>query len=125
MKVQYLKKHIKKKVTVPQRQNFTVCKRADCVEWNNYPTLLYSYIFTVINIDVFKLLEIVNVKLGLGGYKSIQGRESVEMSSGQVLSEITWNNGVFPKWSRTFIEFSDFSEFRESDKSLKHELDSI
>ena len=28
----------------------------------------------------------------------------------------------FPKWSRTFIEFS---EFRESDKSLKHELGSI
>ena len=28
-------------------------------------------------------------------------------------------SGVFPKWSRTFIEFS---EFRESDKSLKHEL---
>ena len=29
---------------------------------------------------------------------------------------------VFPKWSRTFAEFS---EFRESDKSLKHELGSI
>ena len=27
--------------------------------------------------------------------------------------------GVFPKWSRAFIEF------RESDKSLKHELGSI
>ena len=24
------------------------------------------------------------------------------------------HNGVFPKWSRTFIEFSDFGEFRES-----------
>ena len=33
--------------------------------------------------------------------------------------------GVFPKWSRNFIEFSDFSKFRESDKSLKHEFDSI
>ena len=32
------------------------------------------------------------------------------------------NNGVFPKLSRTF---SEFSEFRESDKSLKHELGSI
>ena len=30
--------------------------------------------------------------------------------------------GVFPKWIRTFIEFS---EFRESDKSLKYELGSI
>ena len=30
--------------------------------------------------------------------------------------------GVFPKWSRTFAEFS---EFRETDKSLKHELGSI
>ena len=30
--------------------------------------------------------------------------------------------GVFPKWSRTFIEFS---EFRESHKSLKHQLGSI
>ena len=31
---------------------------------------------------------------------------------------------VFPKWSRIFIEFSDFSEFGESDKLLKHELGS-
>ena len=30
--------------------------------------------------------------------------------------------GVFPKWSRTFAEFS---EFRETDKSLKHEWRSI
>ena len=30
--------------------------------------------------------------------------------------------GVFPKWNRTFGEFR---EFRESDKSLKHELGSI
>ena len=30
--------------------------------------------------------------------------------------------GVFSKWSRTFIEFS---EFRESEESLKHELGSI
>ena len=27
---------------------------------------------------------------------------------------------VFPEWSRAFIEISDFSEFGESDKSLKH-----
>ena len=33
--------------------------------------------------------------------------------------------GVFPKWSRTFIELSKSSEFREYDKSLKHELGSI
>ena len=31
-------------------------------------------------------------------------------------------NGLFPKWSRTFIEFSDFSKFMESDKHLEHEL---
>ena len=31
----------------------------------------------------------------------------------------------FPKWSRTFTEFNDSSKFRESDKSLKHELGSI
>ena len=30
--------------------------------------------------------------------------------------------GIFPKWKRIFIEFS---EFRESDKSLKYELGSI
>ena len=30
--------------------------------------------------------------------------------------------GVFPKWSTTFTEFS---EFRESDKPLKHEMGSI
>ena len=29
---------------------------------------------------------------------------------------------VFPKWSRTFIEFTEFSE---SEKSLKHELGSV
>ena len=29
------------------------------------------------------------------------------------------HNGVFPKWSKTFIESG---EFREYDKSLKHEL---
>ena len=34
-------------------------------------------------------------------------------------------NKVFPKWSRAFIESSEFSEFWESDKSLKHELGSI
>ena len=36
-----------------------------------------------------------------------------------------FNNGVFPKWSRTFLEFSEFGEFRESDKSLRHEMGSI
>ena len=34
-------------------------------------------------------------------------------------------NEVLPKWRRTFIEFSEFSGFKESDKSLKHELGSI
>ena len=33
--------------------------------------------------------------------------------------------GVFPKYSRTFLKFSEFSKFRESEKSLKHELGSI
>ena len=33
--------------------------------------------------------------------------------------------GVFSKWSRPFIELSEFSEFRESDKSLNHKLGSI
>ena len=31
-------------------------------------------------------------------------------------------NGVFPKWNVTFTEFR---EFRETDKSLKHELGSV
>ena len=30
--------------------------------------------------------------------------------------------GVFPKWSRTFFEFSELSKLKESDKSLKHEI---
>ena len=34
-------------------------------------------------------------------------------------------NGVFPKWSRTFIELSELGEFRESNRSLKHELGSV
>ena len=29
---------------------------------------------------------------------------------------------VFPKWSSSFIELSEFREFRESDKPLKHEF---
>ena len=32
------------------------------------------------------------------------------------------HNGVFPKWSRTF---SEFSKFRESDELLKHKLGSV
>ena len=32
---------------------------------------------------------------------------------------------VSPEWRRTFIGFSELSEFRESDKSLMHELGSI
>ena len=39
-----------------------------------------------------------------------------------VFDECNKHIGVFLKWSRTFIEFR---ELRESDKSLKHELDSI
>ena len=31
----------------------------------------------------------------------------------------------FPELSRTFIELSEFSKFRDSDKSLSHKLDSI
>ena len=34
-------------------------------------------------------------------------------------AKLSTPDGVFPKWSRTFIEFR---EFRESDKPLKHEL---
>ena len=34
---------------------------------------------------------------------------------------ITHVNRVFPKWSRAFIKFGEFSEFKESEKSLKHE----
>ena len=30
------------------------------------------------------------------------------------------NIKALPKWSRTFIEFSIFSKFRESDRSMKH-----
>ena len=32
------------------------------------------------------------------------------------------DNWVFPKWSKTYAEFS---EFRETDESPKHELGSI
>ena len=35
------------------------------------------------------------------------------------------NKVVFSKWSRTFIEFSEFRKFRESEKSLRRELDSV
>ena len=35
------------------------------------------------------------------------------------------NIGVFSKWSGTFIEFSKFREFRESEESVKHELGSV
>ena len=39
--------------------------------------------------------------------------------------QISPTNGDFPKWSRTFIEFPEFREFKESDKLLKHKLGSI
>ena len=42
----------------------------------------------------------------------------INLNSGQH-SDLRLNNGVFPKWNRTFIEFSDFSESGESDKSQK------
>ena len=42
----------------------------------------------------------------------------IKSESGQH-SDLHLNNGVFRKWNRTFIEFSDFSEFGKSDKSLK------
>ena len=45
-----------------------------------------------------------------------------QMTTSDFKKVIKENNGVLPKWSRTFIEFSEFSKFRESDKSLKHEL---
>ena len=45
-----------------------------------------------------------------------------QMTTSDFKKGIKENNGVLPKWSRTFIEFSEFSKFRESDKSLKHEL---
>ena len=35
------------------------------------------------------------------------------------------NSWVLPKWSRTFVEFIEFSELRESEESLMHELGSI
>ena len=34
-------------------------------------------------------------------------------------------NRVLSRWSKTLIEFSDFSEFMESGKSLKHQLGSL
>ena len=40
----------------------------------------------------------------------------------QLFVSSDYHTGVFPKWS---ITFSDFSEFRETDKSLKHELGSV
>ena len=32
---------------------------------------------------------------------------------------------LLPKWSRTFTEFMQFMQFRESDKSLKQEFGSF
>ena len=44
-----------------------------------------------------------------------------------ILKLILRNKGfrVVTKWSRIFIELIDFSDFRESDKPLKHELGSV
>ena len=36
-----------------------------------------------------------------------------------------WCIEVFSKWRRTFIEFTELREFRESEKSLRHELGSV
>ena len=50
--------------------------------------------------------------------------ESAQTHKRTKLKEVlkTRRNGVFSKWSGTFIEFS---EFRESEESPKHELGSV
>ena len=48
----------------------------------------------------------------------LERKNTVEVEFGKILQD----NGVFPKQSRTLIKFS---EFRESDNPLKHELESI
>ena len=50
---------------------------------------------------------------------------SIACNFGKEVKSTNNLDGVFPKWSRTFIEFSDFNKFSEFDKSMKHELGSI
>ena len=61
------------------------------------------------------------------GYTRIEGSNIISIACNFDREVKSTNNpdGVFPKWNRTFIEFSDFNKFRESDKSMKHELGSI
>ena len=56
-------------------------------------------------------------KLWSAGFDRVSYREKLVLQQKQ--------NGVSPKWNRTFIEFSEFSEFKKSGKLLKHELGSI
>ena len=60
--------------------------------------------------------------------KAIDIRILVSTLQGQIGHGLCWcfrNAGVFPKLTRTLIEFNEFSKFKESDKPLKHELSSI
>ena len=63
----------------------------------------------------------------LGGI--ISGTLQFFLNGADLISRVVgndfWYIGVFPKWSRAVIKFSEFSEFVNSDKSLKHELGSI
>ena len=42
----------------------------------------------------------------------------------QSRTKLATDHCSFPKWSSTFIEISDFSTFKESDKTLKHKFGS-
>ena len=57
--------------------------------------------------------------------KNNNGHRIKNVTCKQIIFLLNCYNAIFPKWSRTLIEFGEFSEFRESHKSLKHELDSI
>ena len=68
---------------------------------------------------VYKSYVIITADRNLGRHHHLQKRTTILTYFQKI-----WNNdnGVIPKWSRAF---SEWSEFREPDKSLMHELGSI
>ena len=65
-----------------------------------------------------KLMSIIKKKYVVPNESLSSGLRDLDIID--LITSKARNNGVFSKWSRTFIELSEFREFREPEKSLRH-----
>ena len=98
-------------------QNRTRVSPVSFLVTNNFICWILRFVF--ISTWYFVLLRQVS-KIGKKDVSVKKEKKySPMLKKKSVIVGVPWYNGVFLKWSRTFAEFS---EFRETDKSLKHEL---